>query len=88
MCVMEVIGVMMEGPKGKGFAGYRKGQTGRFTLENTCETFQTSHLSTFFLGLIAGIAQHLANKSNNAFSNVSTDRDFVRMPLWEHHNGR
>ena len=55
MCVMEVIGVMMEGPKGKGFAGYRKGQTGRFTLENTCETFQTSHLRTFFLRVIGGI---------------------------------
>ena len=70
MCVMEVMGVMMEGPKGKGFASYRKGQTGRFTLKNTCETSQTSHLRTFFLRVIAGIVQHLANESNNAFSNV------------------
>ncbi len=62
--VMCVMGMMMEGPKGERFAGYGKGQTSRFTLKNTCETFQTSHLSTFFLKVIAGIVQHLGNKSN------------------------
>jgi hypothetical protein len=53
--VMCVMGMMMEGPKGERFAGYGKGQTSRFTLKNTCEKFQTSHLSTFFLKVIAGI---------------------------------